>query len=108
MKQLEFYNCANVRYVGALNGAAFASDMTQLCTSRYFVYVSEIYDVPIEANTSLLSLFTSVYMEIEFNSFNSSIPSSVGSLPGLRFFYVRDSFISGNLDFMQGMQAIRK
>ena len=31
LKNLGFYECSNVRYIGALNGAAFPSDMTKLC-----------------------------------------------------------------------------
>jgi hypothetical protein len=31
LKNLEFYNCARVRYVGAISSLAFPSDLTQLC-----------------------------------------------------------------------------
>lgn len=79
LKQLGFYECSNVRYVGAISSQAFPSDMTQL-----------------------------TYIEMEFNSFNSPIPTQVGLLPNLQFFYARGSSITGNLEFMRNMRAIRE
>ncbi|KAL7578193.1 hypothetical protein ACA910_012623 [Epithemia clementina (nom. ined.)] len=77
LKNLEAYGAANTLYTGALNGAAFPSDMTALS-----------------------------YIEIEFNSFNSTIPAALGSLPALKFLFLRDCLLTGNINFMQNMQVI--
>lgn len=79
LKRLGFYECSNVRYVGAISSLAFPADLTQLS-----------------------------YIEMEFNTFNSPIPTQIGSLPSLQFFYARGSSITGNLEFMRNMRAIRE
>jgi hypothetical protein len=79
LKKLGFYECSNVRYVGTISPLAFPSDMTQLS-----------------------------YLEMEFNTFNSPIPTQLALVPNLQFFYTRGSSISGNLEFMRGMQSIRE
>lgn len=50
--------------------------------------------------------FIAVYIEIEFNAYNSTVPANIGRLPALQRFYVRDSFIDGDLSWMQNMPAI--
>lgn len=34
LKKLGFYQCSNIRYVGAISSLAFPADMTQLCKYR--------------------------------------------------------------------------
>ena len=48
------------------------------------------------------------FLNIEGNNFNTSIPSVFGQLPNLQFFYIGDSFITGDLSYMEGMPAIRE
>jgi Leucine-rich repeat (LRR) protein len=79
MKNLGFYECSNVRYLGAISSLAFPSDMTQLS-----------------------------FIEMEFNSFDGPIPTELGLLPNLQFFYARDSSLTGNLEFMRGMDEIKE
>lgn len=42
------------------------------------------------------------------NAYNSSVPSVLGSLPELEYLYLSDSFISGDLSYMQGMPKINE
>jgi hypothetical protein len=79
LKKLGFYECTNVRYSGAISSLAFPSDMTQLS-----------------------------YIEMEFNTFSSPVPTEVGLLPALEFFYARGSSLTGNLEFMRGMNQIQE
>jgi LRR receptor-like serine/threonine-protein kinase FLS2 len=46
------------------------------------------------------------WMLLDGNAFNSSVPSVFGSLPNLEFLYISDSFISGDLSYMEGMPKI--
>lgn len=77
LKKLAFYNCNKVRYTGALNAAAFPSDMTQL-----------------------------THLQIEFNKFNSTVPMAIGQLPALKKLYLRSSLLQGDLSFLQSMKSI--
>ena len=43
---------------------------------------------------------------LDGNSFNSTVPSVFGRLPNLRFLYISDAFIEGDLSYMEGMPAI--
>jgi len=79
LKKLEFYNCAKVRYIGALNGGAFPPDMTAL-----------------------------THLDIEKNSYNSTVPAEITALPALKYFYIRDSFIEGDLNWMKGMASVEE
>lgn len=45
---------------------------------------------------------------MEFNTFDSPIPTEIGLLPSLEFFYARGSSITGNIDFMQSAVKMRK
>ena len=78
LKKLGFYNAGRTLYRGPLNGAAFPSD--------------------------LLDLY---WIELEFNSFNSSIPLEIGQLPNLTDFFIRDSFIEGDLEYLRAASKIR-
>ena len=40
------------------------------------------------------------------NAYNSSVPTVLGTLPELEYLYLSDSFISGDLSYMQGMPKI--
>jgi len=77
LKKLALYKAYQVRYTGALDGDAFPPDMTVL-----------------------------EHLDIEKNSYNSTIPDALTALPALKYFYIRNSFIEGNLDWMQGMPSI--
>lgn len=46
------------------------------------------------------------YLVLGGNAYNSSIPVEIGQLPALEFFYAEDSFLSGDLSFMEPMQKI--
>jgi hypothetical protein len=78
LKKLGFYNAARTLYRGPLNGASFPSD--------------------------LLDLY---WIELEFNGFNSSIPLAIGQLPNLTNFFIRDSFIEGDLEYLRTAPKIR-
>ena len=43
---------------------------------------------------------------LDGNAYNSSVPNVLGSLPSLRFLYISDAFVEGDLSYMQGMPAI--
>lgn len=45
---------------------------------------------------------------MEFNTFNSPIPTEIGLLPNLQFFYARGSSITGGIDFMRNLVSIRE
>lgn len=47
-----------------------------------------------------------VFIELSGNAFNSSIPLAFGGLLSLEFMYVADSFISGTVAYMEGMQSM--
>lgn len=57
---------------------------------------------------SLIFFFLSAFLDIESNGYNSSIPTELAALPSLKFFYVRDSFVSGSFDFMRGSQSFEE
>ncbi|CAB9520728.1 leucine rich repeat [Seminavis robusta] len=40
------------------------------------------------------------------NAYNSSIPVEIGELPNLQFLYAENSFVEGDLSFMEPMQSI--
>lgn len=47
------------------------------------------------------------YLVLGGNSYNSSIPAEIGQLPSLENFYAEDSFITGDLSFIEeGMPSI--
>lgn len=48
------------------------------------------------------------FIELEFNSFGSTIPSEIALLPNLRFFYIRNSLMEGNIDFLPDITNIGK
>lgn len=48
------------------------------------------------------------FIDLDGNAFNSTIPSVFGRLPSLEFLYLSDSFLSGDLSYMEGMQSIRE
>jgi hypothetical protein len=43
------------------------------------------------------------FVDLDGNAFNATVPSVFGRLPNLEFLYLSDSFISGDLSYMQGM-----
>lgn len=48
------------------------------------------------------------FVDLDGNAFNTSVPSVFGRLPNLQFLYLSDSFISGDLSYMNGMPAMRE
>ena len=48
------------------------------------------------------------FVDLDGNAFNSTIPSVFGRLPSLEFLYLSDSFLSGDLSYMNGMSSIRE
>lgn len=47
------------------------------------------------------------YLDMDNNNFQlSTVPKVLGSLPNLKYFYCSDCFLSGTLDFMDGMTSI--
>jgi hypothetical protein len=48
------------------------------------------------------------FVDLDGNAFNSTVPSVFGRLPNLQFLYLSDSFISGDLSYMNGMAAMRE
>jgi hypothetical protein len=48
------------------------------------------------------------FVDLDGNAFNSTVPSVFGRLPNLQFLYLSDSFISGDLSYMNGMTAMRE
>ncbi|KAL3919048.1 MAG: hypothetical protein SGILL_003951 [Bacillariaceae sp.] len=48
------------------------------------------------------------FIDLDGNAFNTTVPQVFGSLPNLQFLYLSDSFISGDLSYMQGMQSMRE
>jgi len=48
------------------------------------------------------------FIDLDGNAFNSTIPSVFGRLPSLEFLYLSDSFVSGDLSYMEGMPSIRE
>ena len=46
------------------------------------------------------------WMLLDGNAYNSSVPVELGSLPNLKFLYVADAFVTGDLSYMQGMPSI--
>jgi len=48
------------------------------------------------------------FIDLDGNAFNSTIPSVFGRLPSLEFLYLSDSFLSGDLSYMEGMSSIRE
>lgn len=51
------------------------------------------------------NVFTA-YLDIEANGYGNAVPSEIGLLPALENFYVRDSDVTGTLDYMIGMPSI--
>jgi hypothetical protein len=45
---------------------------------------------------------------MEFNTFNSPIPTEIGLLPNLQFIYARGADINGDLSFMRTASNLRK
>eukprot|EP00537_Pseudo-nitzschia_pungens_P010024 CAMPEP_0172390282 /NCGR_PEP_ID=MMETSP1061-20121228/6944_1 /TAXON_ID=37318 /ORGANISM="Pseudo-nitzschia pungens, Strain cf. pungens" /LENGTH=765 /DNA_ID=CAMNT_0013120597 /DNA_START=45 /DNA_END=2342 /DNA_ORIENTATION=- len=60
----------------------------------------------IDSNFENLQKLT--FIDLDGNAFNSTIPSVFGRLPNLEFLYLSDSFISGDMSYMQGMSSIRE
>ena len=48
------------------------------------------------------------FVDLDYNLFDSTIPSVFGRLPNLEFLYVSGSFITGDLSFMEGMPVLRE
>jgi Leucine-rich repeat (LRR) protein len=48
------------------------------------------------------------FIDLDGNAFNSTVPSVFGRLPNLQFLYLSDAFLSGDLSYMNGMQAMRE
>jgi Leucine-rich repeat (LRR) protein len=46
------------------------------------------------------------YLEMGGNSYNSTIPSEIYQLPLLERFYIQNSFVEGNLEFIKSMPVI--
>ena len=46
------------------------------------------------------------YALLDGNAYNSTVPLVLGTLPNLRFLYIADAFVSGDLSYMQGMPSI--
>jgi len=59
-----------------------------------------------DANFEGLELLN--FVDLDYNMFDSSIPSVFGRLPNLEFLYVSSSFIKGDLSFMNGMPVLRE
>ena len=49
-----------------------------------------------------------VFLDLDGNAFNSSIPDAIGALPNLEFLYLSDSFLTGDLSWMEGMSSVRE
>lgn len=48
------------------------------------------------------------YLDLEFNTLNTSIPASLASLPNLEFLYLSDTLMTGTLAPLEGMPVIRE
>ncbi len=59
-------------------------------------------------DASFVGLDSLRFLDLDGNAFNSTIPSVLGSLPNLEFLYLSDSFLMGDLSWMEGMSAIRE
>lgn len=46
------------------------------------------------------------YVILDGNAFNSTVPSVFGQLPNLEYLYLTDSYIFGDLSYMEGMPSI--
>ena len=60
----------------------------------------------IDANFALCTQLN--YLDLEFNALNTSIPTTLASLPNLEFLYLSDTLITGTLSPLEGMPAIRE
>lgn len=49
-----------------------------------------------------------VFLDLDGNAFSSSIPSAIGQLPKLEYLYLSDSFLTGDLSWMEGMASARE
>jgi hypothetical protein len=56
--------------------------------------------------TPFATLKKLTYIELDGNSYNSTIPTVFGTLPNLANFYAVAGYISGGLDFMKNMPSI--
>jgi hypothetical protein len=43
---------------------------------------------------------------LDGNSYNSSVPTIFGNLPSLKYFYIREASLTGDLSYMRGMPSI--
>ena len=97
LKELVAYGAARTLYTGPLNETAFQADMTALGTSPSRKQLILL----------LLSSFQLLaFIDIETNFYNSEIPVTIGDLPSLRFFYIRNCGMTGSIDFMEQMTSI--
>jgi hypothetical protein len=48
------------------------------------------------------------FADFDGNAYNSSVPTALSSLQNLAFLYIVDGFISGDLNYMIGMPALRE
>lgn len=57
-------------------------------------------------NRNVQNLQNLVFFDVSGCAFNQKVPSVLGSLPKLKYLYLSDSFISGDLSYMRGMPSI--
>jgi len=87
---------------------AFAGDIPRLPDSLVNFDISFAYYTGGLLDANFEGLDKLSFVDLDGNAFNSTIPSVFGRLPSLEFLYLSDSFLSGDLSYMDGMSSIRE
>lgn len=87
---------------------AFSGDIPRLPENLVNFDISFSYFTGGLIDTNFESLQELAFIDLDGNAFNSTIPAVFGRLPSLEFLYLSDSFVSGDISYMQGMPSIRE
>jgi hypothetical protein len=96
-----FYGSTNFDYPG------IPTEIGLLTKLKEYDCSFTLYFGPLRA-ASFQNLMALQYVVLSGNAYNQTVPTALTSLPDLQFMYIEDSFISGDLSFMQPMTVINE
>lgn len=91
-----------------LDETSFSGDIARLPPNLVNFDISFAFFTGGLTDANFQGINTLNFVDLEGNAFNTTVPTVFGTLPNLQFLYLSDSFISGDLSYMQGMTAMRE
>ena len=87
---------------------SFTGDLPRLPDSIVNFDISFAFYTGGFTDNTFVGLNKMEFLDLDGNAFSTSIPDAIGQLPNLKFLYISDSFLTGDLSWMEGMASIRE